>query len=202
MLNYAPSHDGVLGKWGIATSILNLGTRWRWGKVSITPRPISVSERVSVSLHSRHTPTVDAQEQIYLSCSKQTPGWYLKQGHGRLLLHPMPFISYPNRIIRRYVVRISNSIEKQTTKTHILQIRASHISNNIKAISYFNNKFDSSHKRWCQIHTMGSYILISIWHMTQHLACSDHSVTQILPQSFLSFDINYQIHDCWCITYF
>jgi hypothetical protein len=32
-------HEDILGEWGIAPRILNLGTRWRW-VVSLTPRPL------------------------------------------------------------------------------------------------------------------------------------------------------------------
>jgi hypothetical protein len=37
--NWAPRDEGVLGEWGIAPPILDLGTRWRW-VVSFTPRPL------------------------------------------------------------------------------------------------------------------------------------------------------------------
>jgi len=38
--NWAPRHEGVLGKWRYSPhSFLDLGTRWRW-VVSVTPRPL------------------------------------------------------------------------------------------------------------------------------------------------------------------
>jgi hypothetical protein len=35
----SPLHEDVMGEWGIAPRILDLGTRWRW-VVSFTPRPL------------------------------------------------------------------------------------------------------------------------------------------------------------------
>jgi len=39
VLNEAPRHEDIGRSGGIATRILDLGTRWRWG-VSFTSRPL------------------------------------------------------------------------------------------------------------------------------------------------------------------